>query len=446
MKHLVKLGACIALSGWLTGCTTAITSERVDSTSDQTGIVYQLPATQLKLTAKFELSSCVPVARVRLREIEIAPVVVTDRSADATYIIKTGNLKNWLKQVDSTKVTLASSRLSKVSYDVTDKTKGAISQAVSVVKKIGALSNPTLAAFSIDKFSKTSSLCKPGVIAALNHMLSLQDRTIPTLQESLLGAYAEFSIAPTDDNKKKIQAVNETLTKAINTVNSVRNGELLVSFTTAWNPSRIRKTTTVYPHATTFSKWFRDISDVDQNSIVMGSTMKIDVSGDDHFRSFNNRIADTKDGVFYRIPGHATVKVFEFRTSETDESKQTGRMLFETELPILQLGLLAKLDLSNALFEDNKYDIVFGADGELQEFAYAESVSRISELGSAISSALDSKLSEDEEAIDRQISLLGKQNELLKAELEILNAQTALESKIEELSKDQDGSDAKEPK
>lgn len=426
------------------GCTTSVESMPLKKYSTvelkdvvPQGIVYQLPTTALDYEVKYRLVNCEPF-QIDLHDSTVTPVTVVDQSLESTFVIDPREMTNWLKTVDEAKVELNNGLLSIVTYEVDDKSRGALSQLAKVALRFGTVSTPgapNLSAIADTKFEfvdgdTSVSICKDE-FGGSNGYLDKANKTkekIIALKGTFIAAQTAFKKNPTIENGKNLEKAKADLNKEKAKYSALIEGKLTYTHKERFYPILPGPTPGIlYKHTPTIPRdlivlWI-NVDSADTTRIDNIQTKLLDMIGIDIVikgKATNTYSkADTYDGIYYRSP---TIHQLLAQRTNNPVSPLSSKMV-----SFFQFGPLAAIPISNGLFQNNRYSIIFNDDGSLKSFEYKEKRARLEEGLTALDETSGILEDSEKSAIEKETALLKAEKERTDAEKELLESQGELE-------------------
>ncbi|MEQ9575719.1 MAG: hypothetical protein RLN77_09085 [Rhodospirillales bacterium] len=467
----IKYGAIAGCFGVLAGCTTSVHSVQlskwnsVDGRKDAKkyeGVIYHLPMTALEVKASYRLKSCPePVMRkkfnnldksqnltvselVQLVEGTVSAQAMADHGADATFVIDTEKLTNWFKTVDKAELVLENGMLKSVTYDAEDKTgetlvktaglimSFAVSPGLPATLPLGAIAmsaggTPEDVLFDCNAQSKAALKEEAALKSAVKKLKAEIEKqegavndpnaakdavakakaALKKAQEQLAGATEKLAVLVT-------KVLTYSHMRDLSPVPNGEAGEVL-------NPQENeRYAARIDVRDQLVAKFF-----VGEQAKNFLATQPVGLRVSVRTQALpEGEPLGAYDGIYYRTPQPARLVLQRF--AETNHMALEA--IADARAEMAQFGRLARIPLTNGVFQDNKYAVKFDQKGYLTSFEYYEDKARALEAATTASS-IKTNLENEE---TRQLELEEKR---IKAETNLLKAQKDRLKALEELSK-----------
>lgn len=415
MKTLRSCGLTAISILLFSACSTEVKFAVIDTSKPIEGVVYHLPATEMSFTPTYQLDDCGSQPKIRIVALEVKEEVVADRRPKATYILNHQLLTDWLKMIESAKIELhPTGTLKSVTYKAQDKTREVIKEAFGAAKSIA------LAASGLPPMPRTmaavanvAEYCNTATKDALAKKLALETK-IEALKDKLDVELGIFASNPDATRSQTIDLVQNQLDKAIQRLAAIKSGQLQISFSVKFFPLENHLVSQVSPKPHIFFKWFDDKVIMSPSDVEMILKMNVTLTKSNR-GTFRSCPTNKNEGILYRIPDYYTMTI-----------EHNGRNAEVKDVPILQLGCLARFEVKNGLWQNNVHEITFSGNGSLETFHFADNAARAQQLLGTINDAVSEAGSFESQRMSQQAELDKKKKERLDAERERIQAEREL--------------------
>lgn len=399
----------------ISACSTEVKFVPINTSKPIEGVVYHLPATVMSFTPTYQLDECGSQPRIKIAALEVKEEVGADRRPEATYILNHQLLTDWLKMIESAKIELhPTGTLKSVTYKAQDKTREVIKEAFGAAKSIALAASglPPLPR-AMKSVAGVSEYCNQATKDALTKKLALETK-IEALKNKLDGELGGFASNPDAARSQTIDLIQNQLDKAIQRLAAIKSGQLQTSFSVKFFPLENQLVSQVSPKPHIFFKWFDNAVIANPSDIESLLKMNVTLKKSD-LRTFQSCPTTKNEGILYRIPDYYTITI-----------EHDGRNAEVKEIPILQLGCLARFEVKNGLWQNNVHEINFSGNGSLESFHFADNAARAQQLLGTINDAVSEAGSFESQRLSQQAELDKKKKERLDAEKERLKAEREL--------------------
>jgi hypothetical protein len=406
----------------LCGCTSYIASKPIKPGADVVqGLPYFLPATALQLNLSYELRSCDPLKLVVTRG-TITEVLVPDPKQ--RFMIDTSIMSSPSKTVAPAKFEFNNGLITKLSYDVSDKSGDIIGQAVSLPANV--------ALFKVTKATSATQAPKYLNLPAFEKFKAVEGSAAPKCQERVKSSLRRLQQLTGDEHvlfeqwrtsvlqsavqpgKQEREAVSSALKAKLDGIRAeiaTTKSSLALSLeggiTVRPKPTYrngivdFEVDTTPQLPAAAFLKWFEDEPETISRWLNSVS-LKFTFDPCDGCATQQPVCVDEKK-FCHRVPVFVP---YTLRANDIVVATGTAKLF--------QGGPLLALDLSNTMFHDNSYELVFGS-GEVTSYTYQEKAAAAANALKSLNDAVTGMTSDYSKQLDAEKEMIQKNTDLLDA-------------------------------
>lgn len=388
------------------GCA-SVTSKPYQASEGVDGVLYKLPATELVATSTWQLVSCNPV-RLQIEDIAVSYRIVADENIANWFVIDPDDLAGLFSSVDPARFELNNGVISKVSFKATSEVGPLIKESIGLATRLVAQTGKSLAQERTEDFRCTDAaqMDFDTAIRSKNDAVNAIKKAKKAREE----LETRFYRTPSPALKLAVDRADSELAAAISRQNTLSASWPWIKINSIARPDTTRypkpcpeasnKAAVCFvfnPDVAPYRSRFNDLTKLERAVAVIGH-MDAHPSGG----SINFPSTDSYRGLYYKLPAWKSVRI-------SDEKEGFNRVV--ERMPMLHLGQLARVELSNGLFTNSGYEIAFDPSGGIATYSMTSS-STAKDAVTAIRGAV-------EESDAARLQSLKMEADLLEAEQKV---------------------------
>ena len=355
-------GTCCALLG----CA-SVTSKPYPASGGVDGVLYKLPATEIIAVSTWQIVRCNPV-RLKIEDIEVSYRTVADETIDNWFMIDPDDLAGLFSSVDPARFELNNGVISKVSFKATSEVGPLIKESIGLAAKLAVSAGKSFVQEPSEDFKCTDDAQRDFDIA-----IQSKNNAGNAIKEAKLardGLQKRFYEKPSPALKLAVDRADSELAAAINRQNTLSASWPWIKINSIARPDTTRNATqcaqaqdlcfVLDPDVSPYKSRFDDLTKLEGAVAVIGH---MDAQDPPRISS-SLPSADGYRGLYYKLPAWKRVVI-------SDKKEKINRVVERT--PMLHLGQLARVELSNGLFTNSGYEIAFDPSGGIATYSMTSS-------------------------------------------------------------------------